>query len=137
MRNDELNYDPDGFKRWLFKVAVNAKNDFVKKARRIQFIESGELDEKIADNNNQVNIISDESPEKLNKAFETVINADVRAYKVLTWLAQMIIIVIFDVTKIESYDIIEKNSSLSRQGEYERSFFIGNVTFSAIFIKHR
>lgn len=107
-RNDELNYDPDGFKRWLFKVAVNAKNDFAKKARRIQFIESGELDEKIADNNNQDNIISDESLEKLNKAFKTVINADVRAYKVLTWLAQMIIIVNFNVTKIESNDIIEK-----------------------------
>ena len=114
LRNNEPNYDPEGFKNWIFTLAINVKNDFAKKVRRIQFNEVKEL--------NEVNdayypdelFASNESFERLNNAFKIVIQSDSKVYKVLTWLAQLIIIANSNVTKIESNDIlVDQFSSLT------------------------
>ena len=49
---------------------------------------------------------SDESFERLNNAFRIVIESDSKVYKVLTWVAQLIIILNSNVSKIESNDIL-------------------------------
>lgn len=106
-RNGEPNYDPDGFKNWVFTVAINVKNDFAKKVRRIQFkeTEESEGDEPYYDDSL---LGSDKTFERLNNAFKIVIESDSKVYKVLTWVAQMIIIADSNVTKIESNEILIK-----------------------------
>lgn len=113
-RNNKPNYDPVGFKNWIFTLAINVKNDFAKKVRRIQFNEVKELDEANDMYYQDELVASNESFERLNKAFKIVIESDSKVYKVLTWLAQLIIIVKSNVTKIESNDIlVEQFSSLT------------------------
>lgn len=106
LRNGEANYDPEGFKNWIFTLAINVKNDFAKKVRRIQFIEMKELDGDSEPSYQEEMFVSDESFERLNRAFKIVIESDSKVYKVLTWVAQLIIIVNANVTKIESNDIL-------------------------------
>lgn len=106
LRNNEPNYDPEGFKNWIFTLAINVKNDFAKKVRRIQFIEVKELDGESEQSYQEEMFSSDESFERLNNAFRIVIESDSKVYKVLTWVAQLIIILNSNVTKIESNDIL-------------------------------
>lgn len=114
LRNGEPNYDPDGFSNWIFTLAINVKNDFAKKVRRIQFIEMKELDGEEEPCYEDENYSSDETFERLNRAFEIVIESDSKIYKVLTWIAQLIIIVNSNVTKIESNEIlIERFDSMT------------------------
>lgn len=108
LRNYEPNYDPEGFKNWIFTVAINVKNDFAKKVRRIQFIEVKESDCGGEEYREEELLGSEESFERLNNAFKIVMESDSKIYKVLTWVAQLIIIVNSDVTKIESNDILIK-----------------------------
>ncbi len=114
LRNNEPNYDPEGFQSWLFTVAINVKNDFAKKVRRVQFIEVKELDENCAETYNDELFATEETFERLNSAFKIVIMSDSKVYKVLTWLAQLIIILNSDVSKIESNNIlIEKFDAMT------------------------
>lgn len=108
LRNGEPNYDPEGFKNWMFTLAINVKNDFAKKIRRIQFIESKELDDVTVGCYEEESFCSDEGMERLANAFRIVIESDSKVYKVLTWVAQLIIIAELNVTKIESNEIIIK-----------------------------
>ncbi len=105
MRDGKLNNDPDGFKNWMFTVAKNVKNDFAKKIRRMQFIES-ELDENLSDGTLSPIYVSSEAEERLSTSFRRVIDSDISIYKVLTWIAQMLIIANMNVTKIQSNDIL-------------------------------
>lgn len=103
----ELNTDPDGFKSWLFKVALNIKRDYSNAVRNRGFKERGFADgeEEIFFDDESAEI-SEERCELLKVAFEIVLNSDNQVYKVLTWIAQCLFVLEFDITKIQSNGII-------------------------------
>ena len=108
-RNGELNDNPDEFKSWIFKVAERIKIDTSNSLRnrdyKMRGFEEGE-EEQVPDD-------SDDDGESyqhdtLAEAFKIVIDSDAKIYKILTWLAQSLFIIEYDVTKIQSNDIIIK-----------------------------
>lgn len=105
-RNGIENYDPDGFKNWLFTVAINVKNDFAKKQRRIQFMEADDTDLTNVPSYQPEVFTSTPALMRLANAFAIVLESDSKVYKVLTWMAQMLIIANANVTKIESNEIL-------------------------------
>lgn len=103
-----VNRDPDGFKSWMFKVAENIKKDVANNYRKhgfnTRYFEDGE--EKQLPDISFDDDGGDFRRDKLAKAFEIVLESDAKVYKVLTWLAQSIFIIQYDITKIESNDVI-------------------------------
>ena len=88
----EYNNDPEGFERWVCLVAHNRQRDFADRIRRADFHTTSEEELDTVG-------VCDENTEdyherlcRLRKAFDVVMSADTRVYKVLTWLAQMIFI---------------------------------------------
>lgn len=105
----EINNDPKGFKNWLFKVALNIKRDFSKAVRRRSLKETGLVDgekDSAPGDDGTLPVDPSEKCELLKNAVEIVLNSDSSVYKVLTWLAQCLFVVQFDVTKIQSNSMI-------------------------------
>ncbi len=98
----QINDDPEGFEDWMFKVARNIKKDFANEARKRKAKLSG------TDPNGLGGIVDPDAAglEKLQQASVIVLEAKVGIYKTLTWLAQAIIIVSGNVTKLESNEIL-------------------------------
>lgn len=101
-----FNDDPDGFEDWMFRVAENLKRDFANRVRGRDF-RTRELDpaamESLPDADFEE---ARERTERLQQAFSIVLSADVSVYKVLTWLAQFVFVLGYDVTKIKSNQLI-------------------------------
>lgn len=110
-----VNNDPAGFNAWIRTVAENIKKDSSNKIRGVDF-RTVDMDNPLvicaaSDNTDD----EAERIEELKQAFSVVLDSDARVYKVLTWVAQFVIIIDFDVTKIESNDLLIKlfeNSTL-------------------------
>lgn len=100
-----VNYDPLGFKKWMVTVAVNIKNDYANRERRHDF-KNLPIDESVLSVACDEIRISDDGIETLKTAFSIVMASDVKVYKVLTWVAQLIFIIGFDVSKIQSNEMI-------------------------------
>ncbi len=100
------NDNPEGFEDWIFRIADNIKRDFANKVRNRDFKDK-DIDGPI-DGGDPTDGYDDYKLEKLNKAFLIVLSSDVSVYKVLTWLAQFVFIINYDVTKIKSNDLIIK-----------------------------
>ena len=106
--NGESNRNPDKFKSWMFKVAENIKRD-IANSLRIR-----ELKTRLLESEEKVQLFENEKYydvetydyEILAEAFKIVLESDVMVYKVLTWLAQSLFIIQFDVTKIQSNEVI-------------------------------
>ena len=87
------NDDPEGFEHWMVLVAHNYQRDFANRVRRVDF--RTEDDETALDT---VGVSDDDWTERqerqtlLRAAFDTVLAADMRVYKVLTWWAQILFI---------------------------------------------
>ena len=100
-----VNNDPAGFNAWMRTVAENIKKDYSNRVRGMDFrtvdIDDPLIDCPVSDNTEQV-----ERQESLRQAFSIVLDSDLSVYKVLTWLAQFVIIIDAGVTKIESNDLI-------------------------------
>lgn len=105
--NGNLKYrrDPAVFGKWLNTVARNKVIDCA--------IEVGESDNhtsSIDDEFNECQIIEEEeeidSTEALKKAFSTVLSSNAGIYKILTWLAQSIIVINSDLTRIKARDAV-------------------------------
>lgn len=104
----EINNVPDGFKSWLFKVALNIKRDYANAVRNRGFKERGFTDgeeETFAADSDSAEY-TEERCELLKAAFEIVLNSDNKVYKVLTWIAQCLFVLEFDITKIQSNGMI-------------------------------
>lgn len=136
--NGPINNDPDGFKSWIFKVALNIKRDFSSMIRKINGIsrgfEEGE-ENSITDNGGDLAKISEANVELLSEAFSVVIDSDSNVYKTLTWIAQFLFMIEFDITKIQSNDLIiktfeDKNLKEMYQIIIESSKKIPWLTFS-------
>lgn len=108
LRNGEPNYDPEGFKNWIFTVALNVKRDYAKKVRRTSFKEGVEPDgfDPSDPTGGDDHAVSDEELEKLNRAFQIVIGHPSKVHIVLTWLAMMLLIAARGVSKIEATDAL-------------------------------
>lgn len=108
MREGRPNRDAEGFKSWMFTVAKNVKSDFAKKVRRIQFTEVKEVEDGDRTETDGGNACSAGPCERLNTAFQKVMALDIGVHKILTWVAQMLIIAACNVTKIRSNGILVK-----------------------------
>lgn len=105
----EPNRDPDEFCKWIYKVAKNVICDYGRKNAsidlRVRFWEEDEeygiIDETIFDED-----ALEDDRERLRKAFAIVLDADASIYKILVWIAQCIVILSADVTKIQSNEIL-------------------------------
>lgn len=106
MRNGEPNYDPNGFKNWVFTVALNVKRDYAKKVRQRSFKEGNGSDgsEPADPTGDDPILISEEEIAKLNRAFRTVIGHHSKVHIILTWLGMMLLIAIRGYSKIEATD---------------------------------
>lgn len=99
----EYNDDPEGFEDWMFLVAKNIKRDFAGRIRNRDF-NTDEITDDIPSGED----VAEEYEERLKEAFTIVISSDVGIYKILTWLAQFIFILEYNVTKIKSNELIIK-----------------------------
>ena len=109
LRNGEPNYDPDGFKNWIFTVALNVKRDYAKKVKQLAFKEgNGSEDFEPVDptGGDDSLLISDEKIEKLNRSFSIVIGHHSKVHIILTWLATMLLIAVHGFSKIKATDVL-------------------------------
>jgi len=101
-----VNNDPQGFHAWMIEVAKNLKKTFVNRVRSMDFktqdLSRADVEGVPDDTFEQMQ----ERIERLKAAFTLVLAADVGIYKVLTWLAQFVVILDSRVTKKESNDLI-------------------------------
>lgn len=113
----DLNYDPEGFNRWMFTLAKHLTFDYLKKFKsrstKSIYDEEGKVIE-IPDEDVEEDDL-DEQQKVLRKSFDIVLAADIKVYKTLTWLALSLIVLNHDMNKIKSTDylvIILKNKTL-------------------------
>ena len=96
-----VNNDPKGFSSWIITVADNLKRDFVNKIRKQDFrtenIDISKLEPQMMPDD-----WDEEREQRLKQAFAIVLSADVSVYKILTWIAQFIFVILCDITKIQS-----------------------------------
>ena len=100
--NGEVNYDPVGFKNWMFTVARNVKRDYSDRVRgrdyKTESLETSAA-QSVPAASPEVTI---ERIETLKQAVSLALAADASVYKVLTWLAQFVFMLESDLTKIKS-----------------------------------
>lgn len=101
------NDNPEGFEDWIFFVAKNIKRDFANRIRNRDFT-TEDIDDPAIGEIPSVDYEDDteENVDRLKHAFSIVLSSDVGIYKVLTWLAQFIFILKYDVSKIKSNELI-------------------------------
>ena len=105
---DEINRDPDGFNSWLFKVAKNVVRDTVKAIKRTTGMD--------VDIDTVVNLPStvdrytaeetELNEQMLKESFAAVLDSDRKIYIVLTWLAQSLFLIQFDIKRPQATDLI-------------------------------
>lgn len=112
-RTDNLNNDPDGFAKWVYTVAGNICRDKCRSAaaRPTVALDADPEDDEapylqIADPDAELPFSPDADTDTLRAAFERVLNLDVQVYKIITWVAQAVIILAADVTKIRSNELL-------------------------------
>ena len=106
LRTDKLNDDPEGFNKWMFEVARNMTRDFADSQGRLdgreRGFEEGEAENIAAEDDTE----REAADERLAAAFAIIIDADVKIYKILTWLAECAFIIEHGKTKIESNAVL-------------------------------
>ncbi len=105
-KNGSFNNDPEGFENWLFRVAGNLRRDFTEKVRNRDFKTADMAAPELLEVAEPESGNSDAQIERLARAFSVVLSSDVSIYKVLTWLAQFVFMLNYDVTKIKSTEMI-------------------------------
>ena len=106
--NGEINRNPDEFMRWITTVAKNIKRDAAGAIRNRDYREPGSDDgpgglpapPNADDDENEYRQMT------LAEAFQIVLDSDGSVYKILTWLAQSLYIITFDLTKIQATDAL-------------------------------
>lgn len=100
-----VNNDPDGFKSWMFRVAINVKKDFSRAVWRREMHSAGAVsDDSITGGGDIFEDVSlsEERIKRLREAFAVVLESEMQVYKVLTWLALCIFILENGSTQKES-----------------------------------
>lgn len=106
----DINKDPDGFNSWLFEVAHNLIFDKTKKTKNKQG-----KDVKYEAADNEVHYLDEDFDEEeeirqqaLSKAFNIVLNSDRKVYITLTWIAQSLFVIQYDLKRSEATEEIIK-----------------------------
>jgi len=106
----EINNDPDGFNAWMITVAENVKRDFsrqvAREERHMHHTDEEELECLPEVCGESQRLYPTDEQERLAKAFSVVLSCDSKVYKVLTFIAQFLFILEYDLTKIESTELI-------------------------------
>ena len=101
-KNDGSNYDPRGFKNWMFKVARNTFLSYTEKEKKRsssyydpEYYINKASDEDFSDSicDSQVTI------DRLNMDFMIVLDSDLSVYKVLAWVVRGIIVLSYDTER--------------------------------------
>ncbi len=101
----KVNMDPEGFNKWMFTVAVNVKRSWERKIGREDGKHS-EIDDNITVPGPDETADGEECIQKLQAAFNRILDSGLSIYKVLSWVAQFVFILEKDITKIQSNDAI-------------------------------
>ena len=108
--NGGINYDPGGFNSWLFRTAKNLRNDISDELERKCGRDIGI--ENIIDEPYNNDVYLDEEIEihhqTLSRAFNVVLNSDRKVYITLTWVAQSLFVLQYDVNRPEATEMIIK-----------------------------
>ncbi|MBQ4556450.1 MAG: sigma-70 family RNA polymerase sigma factor [Clostridia bacterium] len=110
-RNETLNDDCSGFCKFVYTVAANICRDKIRyyAAHTSVPIETDDEDAiplQISDPTADKMFHEQENIEILRQAFETVLLMDAQVYKIITWVAQAVMILSEGVSKIESNDLL-------------------------------
>lgn len=101
-RTDDINYNPDGFRNWMFEVAHNIKRDFAKRQSKLDLrergFEDGEEENVPAEDESEAEAVR----ERLAEAFELILDSDIKIYKILTWLAQCVFVIEYGMPRKDS-----------------------------------
>lgn len=110
-RKGEINRDPDGFMKWMIAVAKHIKADFSRRFERrdekVRAFAEGE-ESRVPDPQVDRDETEDLQIAQLKKAFGIVFDSDKQVYIVLTWLAQILFVLEWDLTKIQATRLMEK-----------------------------
>lgn len=103
--NGKVNYDPEGFKRWIIAVARNATCDYIKRTNKLNSsIDIDSINESLVqpeeDDNKQEEI------ERLRHAFDTALTVDMGIYAVISWIARFVYVAEHNVSIIACNDMI-------------------------------
>lgn len=104
-KDGNINNNPDEFRMWLSAVVRNSVKDYAKIMRRQQFGIIEDDDERFF--YYMEDLAGDRYSERLKTAFDIAISADTKIYKTLTWLAVVMFVVAFDITKINATRMID------------------------------
>lgn len=106
----DINNNPDGFNSWLFEVAHNLIFDKTKKAKSKQG-----KDVKYEAADKEPHYLEEDFDEEeeirqqaLTKAFNIVLNSDRKVYITLTWIAQSLFVIQYDLKRPEATEKIIK-----------------------------
>lgn len=102
----KVNRDPLGFQRWMFTLASRTYIDYAK-ANSVGDKRSFQLDEAIGIEMTDDVDSKEYAVEELKVAFETIMEANTKVYKVLTWVAQFVFYIVYsDLRKGPTNDIV-------------------------------
>lgn len=110
------NDDPEGFEDWIFKVARNIKSDYAKQVRRY-YMRNLPPEELPGEEEDMGSPEQQERRQKLSAAFEIVLSSDAQVYKALTWVAQCLYVIEYDISRIEANQLIV--STLEQKSLFE------------------
>ena len=126
LRTDIVNRDREGFCRWVYTVAANICRDKIRYAVSHTALpletddDEDSIPLQIADPSAEKPFAAGEDIAMLQKAFSVVLGSDAQIYKVITWVAQAVMILSEGVSKIESNDLLIRryeNMTLDRMWE--------------------
>ncbi len=103
-RTDTLNYDPEGFLKWIYTVARNVVSDSAKKYGTRQCNEVSIVNE----NGETIDIPSTSNPltsvethETLSECFKAVLQMDCELYILFAWMLRVIVLSKCDLNTVE------------------------------------
>ena len=112
LRTETVNRDREGFCRWVYTVAANICRDKIRFSVSHAAVPLENDDDEdsiplqIADPSAEKPFAASEDIETLRSAFAIVLGSDMQIYKVITWVAQAVMILSEGVSKIESNDLL-------------------------------
>ncbi len=101
-----VNYNPDGFRAWMFEVAKNFTRTKISKMYR----ESNGKDEIEDDDAVTIEAFDfpvDKKKETLQRCMDRVLGYDAQIYATLSWLAQFVFVLSYDISRIEANNRLE------------------------------
>lgn len=126
-RGGAINEDPDEFRNWMCEVARNIKRDTASSIRRRKH-RFDEFDDGDADQYPDESTVTDEAlaykRERLQTAFRIALDSDKEVYILLTWLAQNLIVLRYNIDKIGAIRLMVDVLSDKTLFELKRIVFV-------------